>query len=212
MNTVYVWICWCVWTCWIVCAQDRALSPSPIFIQEIAHLRYQVTQIEVTSTNKVSDFLLLAQHADEAIKRYPGRAEPFIWKGIALAARAKYQGVSALALVREARDLLEQSIQLDPAASDAAAYNALAILYHKVPGWPISFGSNKKARDYFEKAIAISSNLDTCFRYGEFLLDIGEKEEGLRYLKRAAEFPERAGRPEDVFKRKMIADLMQTRH
>ena len=48
----------------------------------------------------------------------------------------------------------------DPAAeaasaSDAAAYNALGMLYHKVPGWPISFGSNKKARDYFEKAIAL---------------------------------------------------------
>ena len=212
MNGVQYWIVCCVLLCWPIFAQERVQKMPSDFAQEIAQLRYRVTQIDVESTNKLSDFLELARHADAAIKKYPDRAEPLVWKGIALAARAKYQGLSALAVVREARDVLERAIHMDPSTSDAAAYNALGMLYHKVPGWPVSFGSNRKARDYFEKAIAQSSNLDTCFRYGEFLLDIGETQEGLRYLKRALEFPERSGRPEDLFKRKMIADLMQTRH
>ena len=211
MNRVTCVVMCCVCAFGHVFAQEHVQNMPLGFAQEIAQLRYHVTQIDVESTNKVSDFFVLAQHADEAIKKYPERAEPLVWKGIALAARAKYQGMSALAVVREARDVLERATQIDPSASDAAAYNALGMLYHKVPGWPISFGSNKKARDYFEKAIALSANLDTCFRYGEFLLDVGEKEAGLRSLKRALAFPERPDRPEDVFKQKMIVDLIQTR-
>jgi Tfp pilus assembly protein PilF len=83
------------------------------------------------------------------------------------------------------------------------------MLYHKVPIWPISFGSNKKARSYFDQALTASSNLDTNFRMGEFLLDMGEKEKGLSHLKTALALPARPDRPEDVWKRKSIEALIQ---
>jgi tetratricopeptide (TPR) repeat protein len=175
----------------------------------LAELRYKVTQIEAVSTNKVPEFIALAKQADSWVASNPGKPEPLIWKGIVLAARAKYVGISALALVDEARTLLDKAVSIDPSASDAAGLNALGILYHKAPCWPVSFGSNKKARAYFERALATSSNLDTHYRTGEFLLDLGEREAGISHLKTALAFPERPGRPEDVWKREAIQTLLR---
>ena len=109
----------------------------------------------------------------------------------------------------EARALLDKAIAIDPKANEAAGLNALGILYHKVPIWPISFGNNKKARAYFEQALSVSSNLDTNFRMGEFLIDMGEREKGVSHLKTALALPDRLGRPEDVWKRKSIEALIQ---
>lgn len=174
----------------------------------LAELRYNLTRIEAESTNKVHELVALAKQADYWVTNYPGKPEPMVWKGIILSARAKHVGISALALVDEARGILEKAVALDPKACEAAGLNALGMLYHKVPIWPISFGNNKKARAYFKQALAASSNLDTNFRMGEFLIDVGEKEEGLRHLKTALASPDR-GRPEDVWKRKDIDVLIQ---
>jgi tetratricopeptide (TPR) repeat protein len=173
----------------------------------LADLRYNLTRIEAESTNKVVDLVALAKQADSWVTNYPGLPEPLIWKGIIVSARAKHVGISALALVDEARVTLEKAIAIDPNACEAAGLNALGMLYHKVPSWPISFGSNKKARLYFEKAMATSSNLDTNFRMGEFLIDMGEKKKGLQHLRAALALPDRS-RPEDVWKRKDIEALI----
>ena len=184
------------------------LQTTNTLTQGLADLRYNLTRIEAESTNKVHELVALAKQADYWVTNYPGKPEPMVWKGIILSARAKHVGISALALVDEARGILEKAVALDPQACEAAGLNALGMLYHKVPMWPISFGNNKKARTYFKQALAASSNLDTNFRMGEFLIDVGEKEEGLRHLKTALASPDR-GRPEDVWKRKDVEALIQ---
>ena len=83
------------------------------------------------------------------------------------------------------------------------------MLYHKVPRRPLSFRSDTKAKEYFEKAVETDSNLDTHYRYGEFLLDTGEKEEGLLQIKKALAFPNRAGREEDKLKKEEIQALIK---
>jgi len=173
----------------------------------LADLRYNLTRIEAESTNKVVELVALAKQADSWGTNYPGSPEPLIWKGIIISARAKHVGISGLALVDEARAILEKVVAGDPQACEAAGLNALGMLYHKVPSWPISFGSNKKARLYFDRALATSSNLDTNFRMGEFLIDMGEKKKGLQYLRVALALPDRS-RPEDVWKRKDIESMI----
>ena len=187
---------------------ESSKVPDPLS-SGLADIRFNVTRIESESTNKVSELVALAKQADHWVVDYPERPEPKIWKAIVLAARAKYVGISALVLVDEARTLLDEAIAMDPKANEAAGLNALGMLYHKVPIWPISFGNNKKARAYFVQALAASSNLDTNFRMGEFLLDMGEKEKGLSHLKTALALPARPDRPEDVWKRKSIEALIQ---
>jgi tetratricopeptide (TPR) repeat protein len=78
---------------------------------------------------------------------------------------------------------------------DGSAYTSLGTLYHKMPGWPIAFGSDKKARQYLEKALQISpAAIDPNYFYGEFLYDDGDYADALRYLEIAQKAAPRPGR------------------
>lgn len=193
-----------------------ALDEVGLLNQDIALIRYQVTAIEHQFADgqeeqKIKAFDALIAKTDELIAQFPERPESYVWKGIALSAQAKHKGkgLAALSAVRRAKKYLEKANAMDPSMSDGAAYNALAMLYSKVPSWPISFGNQRKAEEYFQKALKVSSNLDTNYRYGEFLIAKGQVEEGLKYLEKALNFPERPGRKEERLKKKEISDLIK---
>lgn len=188
---------------------------APQLEKQVAAIRYQIAVIEQDSDNlkdseKARLYNDLIRQCEELIKEYPDRAEPYTWKGICLSAQAKYFGLGALPNVFRARQNLEKSIETDPKACDTAALNALGMLYYKVPPFPIAFGSDKKAEEYFQRALSISSNLDTNYRYGEFLIEKGEREKGLHYLEKALSFPNRPGRKEESLKKQDIKNLIQS--
>lgn len=181
---------------------------------EILYIRYNVTAIEHNySVNnkaaKTKAYGNLIEKADKLIADYPNAAEPYLWKAISLSGQAKYKGATALANVKSAKSLLEKSISINPKASNAAAYNTLGILYHKVPAWPVAYGDDAKAEAYFQKALSISSNLDTNYRYGEFLIDTNAQNKGISYLKKALAFPDRPNRKEDSLKKEDIKALLK---
>ena len=58
--------------------------------------------------------------------------------------------------------------------STARLITSLGTLYYKVPGWPIGFGSDKKAREYLAKALDLNpTGIDPNYFMGEFLFDAG---------------------------------------
>ena len=72
----------------------------------------------------------------------------------------------------------------------------LASLYHKVPGWPVGFGSDKKARKLFKEALEVNPNgLDSNYFYAEFLFDEKDYDEAAQYLEKAKQAPGKQGRP-----------------
>ena len=53
---------------------------------------------------------------------------------------------------------------------------SLGTLYHRVPGFSVGFGSDRKAKEYLEKAVAINPDgIDRNYFYGEFLYDEGRR-------------------------------------
>ncbi len=101
----------------------------------------------------------------------------------------------ALGLAKDARDSLELAIGRDPAALQGSAYTSLGTLYYKVPGWPIGFGSDKKARENLEKALLINpTGIDPNFFMGEFLFEQGEYAQSKAYLTTALAASDRPGR------------------
>ena len=125
---------------------------------------------------------LMKEIEEKEVTNKENPAEVYTWKGIVVAKMAHYK--KSLSLAKEAKSYLEKAVEIDEKNSDAAALNALGIMYHRVPRF-ISFGDNKKSEEYFQRAVKVSSNLDTNWRYGEFLLEAGKKEEGLQHLKTA---------------------------
>ncbi|QOJ32291.1 MAG: hypothetical protein HRU81_09345 [Gammaproteobacteria bacterium] len=126
----------------------------------------------------------------------PQRPEALIWDGIVQSTYAGVNGgLGALGPARRAKARFEAALAIDERALDGSACTSLGTLYHKVPGWPIGFGNDDKARQYLEKALAISPRgIDPNYFYGEFLYDEGDYAQALRYLEVAQQAPPRPGR------------------
>jgi tetratricopeptide (TPR) repeat protein len=156
-------------------------------------------------------FAELTRSADAVRARYPGRAEPQIWYGIIAASYAGARGgLGALSLAKDAKKALEQALAADPKALDGSAYTSLGSLYYQVPGWPIGFGSDDKARELLQKALALNPDgIDSNYFYGDFLVRQGDRDGARRALDKALKAPPRPGRAlADEGRRKEIESLL----
>jgi tetratricopeptide (TPR) repeat protein len=145
---------------------------------------------------KEAAFDNLEKQAAAFSARYPNRAEPLIWEGIVLSTAARAQGgLDALGRATQSRDRLEAALKINPKALQGAAYTSLGALYHKVPGFPVGFGSDKKAKEHLEQALAINpAGIDPNYFYGEFLYDEDDYAGARRHLEKALQAPPRPNR------------------
>ena len=156
-----------------------------------SHIRYQLPEKQqgdaFTETEKQTDAL---------IAKYPDRAEPLVWKAIVVSTHAGVKGgLGALGMVREARDLLEQAEKIDANTLDGSIYTSLGSLYYQVPGWPLGFGDDKKARQFLTQALAINPDgIDANYFYGDFLYRQGDYKGALTALDKALHAPDRPNR------------------
>lgn len=158
--------------------------------------RWAEVTYQVEVDKRVDALTDLADEAREAAQAQPGNAEVLIWKGIIVSSLAGEKGgLGALGLAKEAKASLEEALTIDENALSGSAYTSLGTLHHKVPAWPIGFGSDKKARKLLEQALAVNpSGIDPNYFMGEFLFDEGEYREAQKYLNIAMKAPDRPGR------------------
>lgn len=142
-------------------------------------------------------FADLAARAAKVAANHPGEPEALVWEAIVLASQAgENGGIGALGLVKQARDLLLQAEAIDPQTLGGSVYTSLGSLYYQVPGWPLGFGDDDKARAYLDKALAIDPNgLDANFFYAGFLADQGDYAGALAAYQHALAAPPRLDRP-----------------
>lgn len=153
----------------------------------------------------------LAKQAAAARAAQPKDANALIWEGIVLSSFAGERGgLGALGLAKQARADYEQAIKLDPNALDGSAYTSLGVLYYSVPGWPVGFGDDKKARELLRKGLQINPNgIDPNYFYGDFLQDQGDWKGAAAALEKALAAPARPGRElADQGRRKEAAALL----
>lgn len=151
---------------------------------------------ETQGPAKVTQLAAIAAQADALAKQYPGRAEPLIWKGIALSTEAGAKGgMGALGLAKEAKANLERAEKIDPNALNGSIYTSLGSLYYQVPGFPVGFGDKDKARAYLKKALAANpGGVDSNYFYADFLFHEGQYAEAERAVQKALAAPARPGR------------------
>lgn len=125
--------------------------------------------------------------------KYPYRPEPLIMEAIVLCTYAGAEwGLSSLTRLDQARELLERSLQMDPAAMEGSAYITLGNLYYRLPGWPISYGDDDKAEYALRKALVFfPDGLDSNYFFADFLMEDDRDEEALPYLLKAEAAPTR---------------------
>lgn len=175
------------------CAADQAI------MDEIARLQHEWARIKYQTPDakkQEEQMLSLAADSKAVAQRYAGHAEPLVWSGIITSSAAGLKGgIGALGMVSEARDMLEQAEKLDANALEGSVKTSLGSLYYQVPGFPVGFGSDKKARQYLESALTINPDgIDPNFFYGDFLFHQGEYDKAQKVLQHALAAPARVGR------------------
>ena len=145
---------------------------------------------------RAAAFQPLISQANSLLQTYPDAPEAMVMDALILASTAAVEGgVGALIKANEAHELLLRAEKINPRTLDGAVYTCLGSLYAKVPGWPISFGDQDKARKYLKKALKIDpKSIDANYFYADFLADKGEYAQALTHLQLALQAPLRAGR------------------
>jgi tetratricopeptide (TPR) repeat protein len=157
---------------------------------------WETIRYKTPTAQHAERFEALAGKAQKVVQASPDRAEPLIWNGIIVSTLAGAKGgLGALSLAKDAKAMYEQALKLNAQALDGSAYNSLAVLYYKVPGWPVGFGDKAKAKELLDKAIAINPRgIDANYFYGEYLVETGKPAEAIPYLERSLAAPARPGR------------------
>lgn len=156
-------------------------------------------------------FAELLATADKVVGSNPDKAEALIWRGIIKSSYANAKGgLGALSVAEASKADLEQAIALDPTALQGSAFTSLGVLYAKVPGWPIGFGDNKKAKELLLKALEQNpQGIDPNYFYADYLAGKRDWAQALRYLEIAKAAAPRPGRESaDAGRQQEIAALL----
>lgn len=173
---------------------------------------WEVINYKTPAAEKEKKFEALAARAHKVSESFAGRPEPLVWEGIILSSWGGAKGgLGALGLVKQAKVLYEQAIQIDGNTLDGSAYNSLGVLYYKVPGWPIAFGDKDKARDLLQKALAINpKGIDANYFFADYLVETGEPQKAMAHLEKVMQAAPRAGRQiADEGRRAEARELME---
>ena len=166
--------------------------------ESVAELQqaWEVINYKTPAAEKEKKLEALAARARKVSESFAGRPEPLVWEGIILSSWGGAKGgLGALGLVKQAKVLYEQAIQIDGNALDGSAYNSLGVLYYKVPGWPIGFGDKAQARDLLQKALAINpKGIDANYFFADYLVETGDAPKAVAYLEKVMQAAPRAGR------------------
>ncbi|MCC2617080.1 hypothetical protein LJ739_12580 [Aestuariibacter halophilus] len=175
---------------------ETAISQAPLDVQGI-QTRWAEVNYTLEEDAQEDAFLVLIEQAEHYTNSHPDDAAGWIWLGITQSSTAgAVGGLGALKYAKAARKSLEHALKIDPNALSGSAMTSLGVLYHKVPGWPIGFGSDKKARQLLTEALKVNpEGIDPNYFFAEFLYDEREYEDAKKYLTIAKQAPARPLRP-----------------
>lgn len=132
-------------------------------------------------------FEILLEQVEKTVAANADSVELLIWQGVI---KGSYAGIkndlSALSLAKSAKTDFEKALTMDDKALQGSSYTSLGVLYYKVPGWPIGFGDDEKAKYFLDKALAIDSQgIENNYFYADYLIDQHQYIQAETYLLKA---------------------------
>jgi tetratricopeptide (TPR) repeat protein len=162
------------WRCLVfnlfVCLSAQGFENEEHSVSDL-YQRWLLLQVQTNELlPKLTD---LANQAETLTKQHPLIAERWALQGMIKAQQAHLvSGLGGLKLAKQAKDMLQKALSLDPYVFYGVAYAELGWLYHRTPSWPFSFGSDNMARHLFNKALNINpTSIAANFRFAEYWFD-----------------------------------------
>lgn len=152
-------------------------------LAELSRLQFMQAQLEHNKNRRVQLFENCVAVADRALALNKNDVRGLFWKAAAMGKMAEDSGiVNALRMIRPMENLLLKVVTLDEQYENAGAHRALGRIYHKLPGFPVSFGSNQKALMHLKRAHELfPRDVITRAFYAELLYDEGRKDEARKH-------------------------------
>ncbi|MBP6057534.1 MAG: hypothetical protein KA524_03795 [Nitrosomonas sp.] len=152
-------------------------------IAELSRLEFMQAQLELDKDRRARLFESCVAIADQALALNANDVRGLFWKAAAMGKMAEDSGVlNALRMIRPMEKMLLKVVALDERYENAGAHRALGRMYHKLPGFPISFGSNQKALMYLKRAHDLfPQDVITRAFYAELLYDEGKRGEARKH-------------------------------
>ncbi len=166
---------------------------------EIKSIQSQWAQInyKVADDDKEDAFEELAKKATQYVENNAKNPHALVWEGIVYSTYAGVAGTfSAGKLAKHAKKSFEKAIKIDGSVLNGSAYTSLGVLYYKVPGWPLSFGSDKKAVKNLKKGLELNPDgIDSNYFYADYLVEDDDYKQAKEYLLKAQKAAPRPTRP-----------------
>jgi len=152
-------------------------------IVQLSRLEFMRAQLEMDKKRRIQLFERCIAIADQALALDANDATGLFWKAAAMGKMAEDSGIlRALGMLRPMEEMLLKVVNLDEGYENAGGHRALGRMYHKLPGSPISFGSNQKALKHLKRAHELfPKDIITRAFYAEVLYDEGKKEEARKH-------------------------------
>ncbi len=157
---------------------------------------WEIIKYRTPAAQRSGRFETLAAKAHSATDQFRDSSPVLIWEAVIVSSWAEAKDdLGSLELARRAKALYEAALKIDASAVGGGAYTGLAALHCKLPGWPLSFGDEGKARELLQRALAINpQGVDPNYYYGELLVQTRHPQEAVPYLERVLQAPARPGR------------------
>jgi tetratricopeptide (TPR) repeat protein len=159
--------------------------------------RWAEVNYQLVDKAQLEAFGTLESDVEQFTTKFPEDVDGWIWSGIIKSTYAGAKGgLGALGLAKAARKDLERALEIDDQAMNGSAYTSLGTLYFSVPGWPLSFGNDKKAEQMLKKGLEINPDgIDSNYFFAEFLRDQGKFDEAESFYMKAKSAAPRPARP-----------------
>ncbi len=109
-----------------------------------------------TQRAEVARLGIAACHVAVARESNSAPAHFYLASNLGELAQAEAPSLTAYRLVYEVEREFLKAAELDVRFDHAGPARTLGELYYKAPGWPLSVGSKRKAREWFERAVNLS--------------------------------------------------------
>lgn len=181
--------------CGLLCCSWAVVAEETQSI-EYLQTRWAEIKYQLPEGQREKAYAALVEEAKVARAAHPQEASFLIWEGIIRSTYAGAKGgLGALDEVKTAKKLFEKSIEMAPDALAGSAYTSLGSLYYQVPGWPLGFGDDGKAKAMLLKGLSYNPDgIDSNYFYGDFLLDQKQYSQALDAFEKALKAQPRPSR------------------
>lgn len=114
----------------------------------------------------------LRERADRYLSAESSEPRELILRARILSHQASLsRGFKGLGIAKQAKALLEKSLQIDEAAQNGLAHVFLGLLYDNIPGRPAGFGDKLAAHKHLQRAVELDpQGFDANYQLANFLL------------------------------------------